>query len=96
MELMLHVTSADSAPLLLPLARACGRAGVAWGCFFTNDGVRALADQAIVAALASAAKAQVCEHSWTHHMGTGTAPVELASQTANSAMMAEAKRVVSL
>lgn len=96
MELMLHVTSGDAAPLLLPLARACGRAGVAWGCFFTNDGVRVLADTAVVAALATAEKAMVCEHSWQHHMGAAAAPVALASQTANSAMMAEARRVVSL
>lgn len=96
MDLMLHVSSADAARIVGPLAAACARAGIAWGCFFTNDGVRVLADASLVAGLAGAAKTVVCEHSWHHYMGDAECPVELGSQTANSAMMAEAERVVGL
>lgn len=96
MDVMLHVSSADAAPTVLSLARACARAGIKWGCFFTNDGVRALTDSAIVDVLAGAERAAVCEHSWQQVMGDGVPPIEAGSQTVNSAMMAEAERVVSL
>ncbi len=96
MDVMLHVSSADAAPAVLSLARACARAHIKWGCFFTNDGVRALADAALVDALSGAERAAVCEHSWQQVMGDGEPPIEAGSQTVNSAMMAEADRVVSL
>ena len=96
MDVMLHVSSANAARVVLSLARAGARAGVKWGCFFTNDGVRGLADAALVEALTGAERAVVCEHSWQQVMGDGVPPIEAGSQTVNSAMMAEADRVVSL
>ncbi len=96
MEILVHVSSAAAAPLARPLVEACGRAGIAWGCFLTNDGVRLLADPGFAAALAGAARAAVCEHSWQAHMPGHDCPIELGSQTVNSALMAEAGKVVSL
>ncbi len=96
MDVMLHVSSEDSAAIALSLARACGRAGIKWGCFLTNDGVKVLGDGAFVDALGSAERAAVCEHSWHLKMGDADCPIETGSQTVNSAMMAEAERVISL
>ncbi|MFA7428686.1 MAG: hypothetical protein WCZ23_00865 [Rhodospirillaceae bacterium] len=96
MDVLLHVTSADALPVVLPLAEALGRAGATWGCFVTNDGVRVLGDAAFVAALGSATRAAVCEHSWDLHMAGRDCPVERGSQTVNSALMGQAARVVSL
>lgn len=95
-DLMIHVGSADGARLLVPLARACGRAGIAWTCFLTHDGVAALGDSATVAALVPARRTVACEASWHRHGDGSPCPVELGSQTVNSALMAEARRVVSL
>jgi len=96
MDVVLHVTSAEALPLAVPLAQALGRAGASWGCFLTNDGVRALADDAFRTALEGAARAAVCEHSWDLHMAGQDCPIERGSQTVNSAMMGQAARVVSL
>ncbi len=96
MEILLHVTTPEGARMGAALARACARAGISWGCFLTNDGVRALADPAVVAALRPATRAAACEHSWHRHMNKIPCPVELGSQTNNSALMAEARHVVSL
>lgn len=96
MEVLLHVTTPQGASVGAALARACARAGIAWGCFLTNDGVRALADPAFVAALRPAVRAAACEHSWHQYMGNVPCPVELGSQTINSTFMGEARRVVSL
>ncbi len=92
----LHVATPEGGPIAAALARACARAGKSWSCFLTNDGVRALADPAIVAALKPGVRAVVCEHSWHQHMGGAACPLELGSQTVNSALMAEAGRVVSV
>jgi len=92
----LHVATPEGGPIAAALARACARAGVSWSCFLTNDGVRALADPEIVAALKPGARAAVCEHSWHQHMSGAACPLELGSQTVNSALMAEAGRVVSV
>jgi hypothetical protein len=92
----LHIATPEGGPIAAALARACARAGVSWSCFLTNDGVRALADPGTVAALKPAARAAVCEHSWHQHMGGAACPLELGSQTVNSALMAEAGRVVSV
>jgi hypothetical protein len=101
MEVMVHISSADGAAVAAPLMRALTRAEVAWGCFVTNDGVKLLADDGIIEALGGAARAVVCEHSWEKtRKKTGHAavdcPIERGSQTINSAMMAEARRLVSL
>jgi hypothetical protein len=94
--IFLHIATPAGGRIAAALARACARAGVTWSCFLTNDGVRALADSDVVAALKPAARVAVCEHSWRQHMNDAPCPVELGSQTINSALMAEAGRVVSL
>ncbi len=96
MEILLHVTCPDGARIAAPLARACMRAAIRWGCFLTHDGVRALSDSDFVDVLRGASRAAVCEHSWKQHMGGAPCPIELGSQTVNSALMGEARRVVSL
>lgn len=99
MEVMVLVSTRDSGKILKGLAAALARAGVDWGCFFTNDGVELAAeltrDAGLAEALASSSWVNVCEHSW-HRFGEGDCPIELGSQTQNSMMMGGAKRVVSL
>jgi len=96
MDVLFHITSPDAAPIGAALGRALTEKGAAWGCFLTNDGVKVLADPAFAAASKSAARVAVCEHSWDLHMAGLDCPVERGSQTVNSALMAEAARVVSL
>ena len=96
MEVLLHVTTPDAARIAAPLGRALTAKGATWGCFLTNDGVRALDDRDFTAALTGASRVAVCEHSWALHMQGRECPTEQASQTLNSALMAEAGRVVSL
>lgn len=96
MDVLLHLTTPDAVRIAAPLGRALTDKGASWGCFLTNDGVRALDDDAFAAALAGAARVAVCEHSWEQHMKGRECPAEQASQTLNSALMAEAGRVVSL
>ena len=57
-------------------------------------GARA-ADAELQAALADA-RAVACEDSWHRFCAGAACPVELGSQTTNSALMGEAKKVVSL
>jgi hypothetical protein len=95
-EIFLHIATPAGGRIGAALARACARAGVAWSCFLTNDGVRALADPSVVAALRPATRAAVCEHSWRQFMNETPCPVELGSQTVNSALMAEVRHVISL
>lgn len=95
MDILFHVTTAESGRLLAPLARAARRAGASFAAFFTHEGVLALQDETLRAALVEA-RAVVCEESW-HRFCPGLAcPVETGSQTINSALMGEAGKVVSL
>ncbi|MBE7421348.1 MAG: hypothetical protein HS110_02670 [Zoogloeaceae bacterium] len=98
MDILFHVTTEAGAQLLAPLARACRRGNHAFAAFFTHEGVRALRDAEVQAALdgARAARVVVCEESWHRFCADAACPVELGSQTVNSALMGEAKRVVSL
>lgn len=96
MDVLLHVTTPGAARLAVPLVRALTAKGATWACFLTNDGVRSLDDADFAAALVTAARAAVCERSWDLHMPGRICPVERGSQTVNSALMAEARRVVSL
>ncbi|PLX37630.1 MAG: hypothetical protein C0606_04920 [Hyphomicrobiales bacterium] len=96
MDVLLLISSADAAPLATPLGRALTRAGASWGCFLTNDGVKVAGDAAFAAALVGAERRVVCEHSWDLHMDGHDCPLERGSQTINSALVAEATRVVSL
>lgn len=95
MDVMILVSTRDSGTILNGLAGALSRAGAAWGCFLTNDGVELLNDAEIVEALAASTWVNACEHSW-HRFGTGDCPVELGSQTQNSMMIGDAKRVISI
>ena len=96
MDILLHITTTNAAPLDAALGRALNAKGARWAAFLTNDGVKALDDGGFVAASAGAARIAVCEHSWDLHMAGRDCPAELGSQTVNSLMMAEATRVVSL
>jgi hypothetical protein len=96
MNILFEVTSRDAAKILLPLARACDRNAVAWSCFFTGDGVKNLALDDVRATLAGAVKAAACEVSWEHHMGDQSCPVEIGSQTNNSAMVGDTDKIISL
>jgi hypothetical protein len=81
------------------LAAELGRAGrigaEAVPGFFTHEGVRGLRDAELRAAL-DGARTVVCEESWHRFCADAACPAELGSQTANSALMGEAKKVVSL
>lgn len=96
MNILFEISSGDAADVLVPLARACDRNAVAWSCFFTGDGVRALSRGDVLAAVAGAARATACEVSWERHMGGQPCPVEIGSQTNNSAMVGDVDKVVSL
>jgi hypothetical protein len=97
MKIMFEVSSGDAAKILVPLARACDRNTVTWSCFFTGDGVKTLAREDVLATIeGAAAKAAACEVSWERHMGTQPCPVEMGSQTNNSAMVGEVDKIVSL
>ncbi|MDQ2089745.1 hypothetical protein [Marimonas arenosa] len=96
MDVLLHVTTPEAAGIAAGLGRALTARGAAWGCFLTNDGVKAIADRGFAEACKGAARVAVCEHSWDLHMAGRDCPAELGSQTVNSLMMAEATRVVSL
>ena len=96
MEILFHVSTPEGARVLLPLAGACMRARRSFACFFTHDGVLGLKHEALLYALAAAARVVACEHSWHRFCEGSACPVELGSQTANSALIGEAGRVVSL
>jgi hypothetical protein len=96
MDILFHVATPNAARVLLPLARACERAGLGYACFFTNDGVLGLLDLDPQAALAGARRLVVCEESWHRFCVDTACPVEFGSQTANSALIGDAARVVSI
>lgn len=96
MEVLILVTCRDAAAIAAPLAQSCTRAGISWGAFFTNDGVEALQDTAVAGAMAGASRAVACQESWNRYLPERACPVELGSQTDNSAMLADAERIVSL
>lgn len=96
MDVLLHLTTPDAVRIAKPLASALTRQGGSWGCFLTNDGVKALADGDFLRISGDAERIAVCEHSWDLHMAGQACPVEKGSQTINSGLMAEADKVVSL
>lgn len=96
MDILFHVSTAEGGRFLLPLAQSCRRVGCTFGAFFTHEGVLGLKDAALQMTLRSATQAVVCEESWHRFCGELPCPVEQGSQTVNSAMMGEARRVVSL
>ncbi len=96
MDVLLHITTPDAAPVAAAIGRALSAEGANWGCFLTNDGVTVLNDAGFVDAAKDAERIAVCEHSWDLHMAGQDCPAERGSQTVNSALMAEAGQVVSL
>jgi hypothetical protein len=96
MDILFHVSTEAGGRLLLPLALACRRAGSDFGAFFTHEGVRGLRYEALPSALIGAQRAVVCEESWHRYCGDLSCPMELGSQTDNSALVGQARRVVSL
>jgi hypothetical protein len=96
MDLLIVVSTPKSDSILMPLANACTDEGIKWAVFFTNDSVSMLGDEKLVKALGSARQAVVCHDSWNKYMSDKTCPLELGSQTNNSALLADASRVLSL
>lgn len=96
LDLLLIISTPDSARVLKPLAGACQRRGLHWSCFFTNDGVRVLKDPAMVHAIRCADDLIACEHSWARFEGDTPCPVTLGSQTNNSALVGRASKVIGL
>ena len=96
MDILFHVGTAAGGRLLYPLLLAAGRAGCRSGAFFTHEGVLGLRDTDLTAALGTIERAVVCEESWHTFCPDLHCPVETGSQTTNSALMGEAKKVVSL
>ena len=95
MDVMILVSSRESATLFRHLGTALNRGGIKWACFSTNDGVELMKNKTIVEIVAACDQASVCEHSW-QKSSNDSCPVELGSQTQNSLMMSNASRVVSL
>lgn len=96
MNILFHISTAAGGALLLPLAQAANRVGASFGAFFTHEGVVGLQDGRLAGVLAAAERAVVCEESWQRHCGSIDCPVELGSQTINSALMGETSKVVAL
>lgn len=96
MDIVFLVSTAEGGKFLLPLVQSCRRAGCTFGAFFTHEGVLGLKDPALNRALEYAARSVACEESWHRFCGEALCPAERGSQTSNSAMMGEARRIVSL
>ena len=95
-KILFEVTSGKAAEVLVPLARACNRNSIPWACFFTGNGVKNLSDEGVKEIITQAVKAVACEVSWELYMGDNTCPVEIGSQTNNSALVGETDKVVSI
>ena len=96
METLLVITTRDSGKIAIPLMLGLSRAGIDWGCFFTNDGVELINNEECQSAVKLDKRVVVCEHSWSI-LGHGSdCPAEMGSQTINSSMMTEVSRVISL
>ncbi len=96
MDILFHVGTAAGGRLLYPLLLAAGRAGCRVGAFFTHEGVLGLRNTDLAAVLMQAERAVACEESWHKFCPGLSCPIEAGSQTSNSALMGEARKVVSL
>ncbi|WP_135075699.1 hypothetical protein [Terasakiella sp. SH-1] len=97
MDLLLVISSAEATRIAAPLGEACVRADLDWGCFFTGDGVKTLADEAFSDLVASSCdEAVVCAEAWKVHMTGLDCPVDVGSQFHHSGLVAKADKVVSL
>jgi len=95
-DILFVISSPDSGRIVCELVRAACRAKLCWAIFFTNDGVKTLADPVLVNTLNFAASAVVCQESWHKYLGKKVCPIETGSQTNHSMMVAGARRVISL
>lgn len=95
-DLLIIVSTPGAVKVFLPLAGACKRRGLRWTCFFTNDGVRVLEDANALRAIRWADDPIACEHSWARFEGEAACPIELGSQTDNSALVGRAGKVIGL
>ncbi len=96
MELLIIISTPSSTPIALGLARAANRAGIKWAVFFTNDGVNILQRPDVAEAMAGATTAVACQESWQSFMGDLPCPVQLGSQTNNSLLVSQTRRIISL
>ncbi len=96
MDMLFHVGTTAGGRLLYPRLLAAGRAGCRCGAFFTHEGVLGLRDTDLAAALVYIERAVACEESWHRFCAGQVCPVEAGSQTSNSSLMGEAKKVLSL
>jgi len=97
MELLFVVSSEKGGEIAKPLAAACQRKEVSWGCFFTNDGVKTLTDTSFCDLLhESAGEAVVCAQSWKDLMNGLPSPIEVGSQFDHAGLIARADKVISL
>ena len=95
-ELLFLISSEKTGTILEPLARACNRNGTSWFCFITGEGVKQLKNPELLKLLPNAERVIACEHSWHKFFGSTECPAELGSQTSNSEMITQTKRVISL
>lgn len=96
MDLLILVTTSGAHSILVPLGQACARQNIRWAAFFTNDGVKNLQDEAVLSAVGSGQTVIACQDSWNHHLPGVDCPVELGSQTNNSALIAQTEHIVSI
>ncbi len=94
-DILFHVSHRGAGRYLFPLIAAARRRGAKVACFFTLDGVLVAADPRLGEALGDG-RAVVCAESWQRFCPDRPCPVESGSQTTNSALMAQAGRIVSL
>lgn len=95
MKILFEITSNNAANTLVPLAKACDRAGLTWACFFTGDGVLNLSSQDVTEVLKTSALAIACEFSWESLDGR-PCPIKLGSQTDNSEIVGSNDKIISL
>ena len=95
-ELFFLVSSAKSAAVLEPLARACQRNGTSWCCFFTGEGVQQLKSPNLVKLLHTAKRIVARQYSRHEFMGSKESPIELGSQNTNRDLITDSERVISL
>ena len=96
MDALLVITTRNSSKIAIPLMQGLSRAGVKWGCFFTNDGVELIKETACQEAVKLAERVVVCKYSWDTLSDGAHCSAEMGSQTINSSMMTEISRVISL
>ena len=96
MDIHFVVSNPNAGPFVCALCAAATRKGVSWSMFFTNDGVVVVNDPEFLNILKNAEQAVCCHDSWNTHVGGKDCPIEIGSQTNNSALVAQAKKIIGL